>query len=333
MKKTVTPKTLQLLCALLVWQITMASSLVRATESRESWPQVVVSSPPLHSLVVAIMGGQGDPQLLFRQQLGHHHAALRPSQLKWLDSADLLIWSGPQLEQPIETLINKGVIESRHWQAMECPGLRLLSQSGTATSHDHGHETMGNHHEEERDHPLNSDPHFWLDIDNAACLVRELTSLLAEIDPAHVQHYRQNSHQVLQRLTALDQKLAQTFAADSRPLMAYHNSFRYLLGRYRLQVAAELNPPHGQPPGLRQLLQFGQQLQSINPACVIADISAPRDQLQEWLAETDATLLLLDPMGGDRPAGEELYFQLLENLSEQIMACASIRASGLSASE
>jgi len=283
-------------------------------------PKVVVSNLPLHSLVAGIMGDQARPDLLFRRRVSHHDTALRPSQLRLLSNADLLVWAGPQLEQPIQTLIDKKVIKVRHWSAMDCKGQRLLLLPGQfalneTTEFVHGGSDV------DQSYLASIDPHTWLDIDNAICFVGELSALLIEIDPAHSQQYQQNRDELIVRLSQFDQQLGEMLAAATQPFMVYHNSFRYLLSRYGLQAEGELNPAHGQPPGLRQLLAFRDQLKTTDASCLLADISASSRQLDEWLAGSSATLLMLDPMGSNLAPGEELYFQLLSGLGTKIARC------------
>lgn len=266
----------------------------------DRWPQVVVTNPPLHSLVAAIMGDQASPRLLFSRQLSHHHTALKPSQLRQLNGADLLVWAGGEMERPVEVVLQKNIIEVDHWSAQSCAGQRLLlvSDEGTGT-----------------------DPHGWLDIDNAVCYVNELVAQLTVIDPVHQGHYQRNAARLIEQLGLLDHRLAKLFKPVSASYMGYHNSFRYLLSRYGQAAQAELNLFNEQPPRLRQLLSFRQQLKATGVACLIADSSVSREQLEQWRLGSGAQLLMLDPMGRALQPGPQLYFQLLTELAEQLAVC------------
>ena len=71
-------------------------------------PQVVASIKPVHSLVAAVMEGVGTPDLIVGGAASPHAYALKPSQAKSLEEADLIFWIGPELEsfleKPIETI-------------------------------------------------------------------------------------------------------------------------------------------------------------------------------------------------------------------------------------
>lgn len=284
------------------------------------WPRVVVSNPPLHSLMSGLLGDQAPPRLVFSRTVSHHQVALRPSQLEQLSKADLLVWSGPLIEQPIQTLIDKGVIEVRDWAAMECQGQRLLpEQPGLVIEST----KVVVESPARDDHDLTQlDPHSWLDIDNGRCYIVELSRLLVEIDPGHREHYLSNAEALLNRLIQLDYQLQEIFTVVPQPFVVYHNSFRYLLDRYGWHAEGQLNPAHDQPPGLRQLLAFRQYLKTTRAVCLLADISASRSQLQEWSTGSEIRLVMLDPMGSGLVPGRELYFQLLTGLAQDIAACA-----------
>ena len=71
-------------------------------------PNVVTDIAPVHSLVATVMGDLGAPELLVDPGSSPHSYALRPSQARALDKADLVVWIGepltPWLHDPLETL-------------------------------------------------------------------------------------------------------------------------------------------------------------------------------------------------------------------------------------
>ena len=74
--------------------------IVTAPAQAES-VKVVVSLPPLHSLVSSLLKNMATPQLLMPDHLGTHLVELSSQQIQTLRQADLVIWSGPTLEGAI----------------------------------------------------------------------------------------------------------------------------------------------------------------------------------------------------------------------------------------
>ncbi len=74
---------------------------------------VVASIKPVHALVTAVMEGVGTPALIVQGTGSPHHYALKPSQARLLQNADLVFWIGPNietfLEKPIEGIATNAI--------------------------------------------------------------------------------------------------------------------------------------------------------------------------------------------------------------------------------
>jgi zinc transport system substrate-binding protein len=75
--------------------------LFSLSAAQASDPRVVVSLPPLHSLTAKLLKGVATPELLMTKAVAERFADLSPGQFKMLQRADLIIWSGPELEGAI----------------------------------------------------------------------------------------------------------------------------------------------------------------------------------------------------------------------------------------
>ena len=69
-----------------------------------STPNVVVSIKPIHSIVSALMEGVSKPQLLLESSDSAHTFHLKPSQLRLLSNADLVITIGDSFEMGLKKL-------------------------------------------------------------------------------------------------------------------------------------------------------------------------------------------------------------------------------------
>lgn len=114
--------------------------------------KVVTDIPAVHSLTSSLMAGVGKPELLLRSGESPHDLALRPSQARNMQEADLIVWMGhglsPQLEDPIETLgANADVLELLDLKGVELLEIRESAEFGD--DHDHGHGDHDDHGDEE----------------------------------------------------------------------------------------------------------------------------------------------------------------------------------------
>ena len=110
--------------------------------------QVVTSIKPVSMIVTAIGGDEVKVEQLVNNQASPHDYAMRPSDLRKLDQADLVVWVGESLEtfleKPLANLSSKKDIE---WMALSGTYLREFGEEG----HDHDHE--------EHDHEAHHDEH------------------------------------------------------------------------------------------------------------------------------------------------------------------------------
>ncbi|WP_043739344.1 zinc ABC transporter substrate-binding protein [Thioalkalivibrio nitratireducens] len=142
----------------IVFAIALATSTVQA-ETRT----VVASILPVHSLVEALVDGVHDSELLMPATASPHGYAMRPSEARRLQNADLVVWVGPDLETFLERAL-AGPREGRKViTLMEDLELALLPtrEGGVweAHAHDHGHHDHGHHDHGHHDHEHHDHEH------------------------------------------------------------------------------------------------------------------------------------------------------------------------------
>jgi len=126
--------------------------------------KVVSSLAPIHSLVEQVLNGTGENTLLIPTTQSPHGFQLRPSNLRQLNSADLVFWIGPGLE----AFLDIPSLEGRHKsvELMGAPGLEVydLREGGVWAQHDHDHnhemhdeEEHSEHHEDDEAHKESKD--------------------------------------------------------------------------------------------------------------------------------------------------------------------------------
>ncbi len=110
---------------------------------------VVTSIKPVSMVVSAIGGDQVEVEQLVNNQASPHDFAMRPSDLRKLDQADLVVWVGESLEtfleKPLANLSGKKDIE---WMALSGTYLREFGD----TKEEHHHDEHDEHDEEHGEH-------------------------------------------------------------------------------------------------------------------------------------------------------------------------------------
>ena len=181
-------------------------------------PKVVASVVPVQSIVAAVMGDTGSPDLLLQGSMAEHRAVFTPSQIATLGDADLVFIVGHGLEAKLATLGGSDAVNGKSFiQLSDAPGVtKLPVRQGGAWEPDSDEPAPAAASEAEG--VLGFDPHIWLDPENAKAMARQVAADLAKADPANGASYAAN---------------AQAFAAD--------------IDRTSAAIVAELAPVKAKP--------------------------------------------------------------------------------------
>ena len=126
--------------------------------------KVVASIKPVHSLVSFVMKGAGEPVLLVDGAGSPHNYALKPSQARQLQNADIVFWVGHDLEAFLENSIETIASKAVSVPLIDAHGLIKLGfrEGGAFDSHDHDDHNDGHHDQHDHDehgHDVHKDDH------------------------------------------------------------------------------------------------------------------------------------------------------------------------------
>lgn len=310
--------------------------------------KVVVSIKPIHSLVSGVMAGVGVPSLIVEGAGSPHTYALKPSQARALQDADVVFWVGAALEtfleKPLESLGANAGIEA----LMDIPGLKQLpfredgpghdadeeSHAKHEDAHENAHEDEHKHeaghkdahedeHEDEHHHDHGEfDPHVWLDAENAKQMVRHISMTLVKTDPANAEVYRANTVAVLKRLDALDvQMTARLAPVADQPFVVFHDSYQYLEERFDLMAVGSITVVPDVMPGAERVGEILHRIHELKAVCIFAEPQFTSKLVQVIAQEGGVRTSVLDPLGAGIPAGPEQYFSLMGKLTDSMVEC------------
>ncbi|MCE7999147.1 MAG: zinc ABC transporter solute-binding protein [Rhodobiaceae bacterium] len=318
-------------------RITLAAlilGLASITPAFADAPKVVASLKPIHSLVAAVMGETGSPELLVTGAASPHTFSLKPSQAASLAEADLVFWVDPTLEGFLVSPMANLAKEDASVPLLHTEGVALLEarEGGIWESHheddDHGHRHSDEHEGErkdgrggETDHKT-LDPHFWLDIGNGVTIVTTIEHQLSKAYPELTPIFAENAAAFRDQLLALDTELkAQLAPVSAQPYIVFHDAYQYFEERYELSPAGSVTANPEVRPGARRIADLRQA--SSAAICIFAEPQFEARILQRLTEDEDVHLGYLDPLGSTLPAGQDHYAATLKALANSITDCLS----------
>lgn len=291
----------------------VASFLLIGTAQAEV--KVLTSIKPLQLIAAAVQDGVAIPEVLLPPGASPHNYALRPSDVRKVQSVDLLYWIGPDMEGFLPRVLGGRSLPSVAVQ--DLPGLKLRHFG--ADNHSHAEEAD----EHDHDHrPGSLDAHLWLSPVNARVIADKMAADLSAVDPANAQRYQSNAKAFDERLDALDQRLKKRLAnVEGKPYFVFHEAFDYFEDAYGLKHAGVFAVAAEVQPGAQHVAAMRKRLQEVGKTCVFSEPPL-RPRLAETLvAGLPVKLAELDALGGYTPATAQGYEQVLEKLSNDLAGC------------
>lgn len=277
--------------------------------------QVLTSIKPLQLIAAAVQDGVGQPQVLLPPGASPHNYALRPSDVRRVQSAELLYWIGPDMEGFMPRVLKGRTLPAVTVQTL--PGLTLRHFGEDS----HSHEEDADEHD--HDHrPGSLDAHLWLAPANARVIAAKMASDLSAADPANAAKYQANLNAFNERLDALDARLKARLAGIAgKPFFVFHEGYDYFESAYGLQHSGTFSVASEVQPGAQHVAAMRKRLQEVGKTCVFSDPPL-RPRLAETLtAGLPVKLAELDALGGYTPATAQGYEQLLETLGNNLAGC------------
>lgn len=282
---------------------------------------VVCTLPDLAALATAVGGSAVQVTSLATGMEDPHFVDPKPSFVRVLNRADVLVEGGAELEQGwLPPLVNNArnprILGQAPGHLLAAGSARLLQVPVTPQDRSQGDvHRLGN-------------PHFLLDPDNARSVAAAIAATLARVDSAHASEYQANLKSFQARL---DQKTAEWMArlapCRGMKVVTYHKSFDYLLARFGFELVGTIEPKPGVEPSPSHINALVPLAKQSGVALVIIEPNRPRRTPERVAEAIGARLLVLPLMVGGDPQAKD-YFSWYDLLVEQLAAALKARGPG-----
>jgi zinc transport system substrate-binding protein len=281
---------------------------------------VVSTIKPIHMLASAIAGKHLHLVQLIPDNASPHHYALKPSNMRQLQYARLILQIDPQLEQFLNKSLYALPASTTHIVLTQLEGIQLhnLNQAESST---HNHNSHPN-----TDAKVDAlkDLHIWLDPNNAIVISRAIANQLKKIDPQHSQDYAHNLQRLITKIQAVDQRLqTQLKPIQQTPILVFHNAWRYFEKHYGIQQLNSINMSAIKQISLSKAQSIQALLLEKQIHCVLDEYHSPSAILQGLAQKHHLKLHTLDVMGSQISPSANSYIELLEQTAEGFLACHS----------
>jgi ABC-type Zn uptake system ZnuABC Zn-binding protein ZnuA len=253
--------------------------------------------------VTSIAKGTEDP----------HFVDAKPSYIRILNQADLLLEGGLELEVGwlpplLHGARNAKILTGAPGHVILSRGIRLLEVPSGPVDR-----SMGDVH------PLGN-PHYWLDPANGKIIAGTVAEALIKLDPANAAFFESNLQRFNQRL---EQKIEEWSKATQpyrgTKVVTYHKSLTYFLGRFGLELAGTIEPKPGIEPSPSYMNALIPRLKNEDVKLVLVEPFRPR-KTPMYVAQGTGAKLVLIPAAVNGHEKVKDYISLFDYNVAQIVA-------------
>ena len=241
---------------------------------------IVATTLPVYDFTAAICEGTDLTvgRLVTESVSCLHDYSLQVSQMRMIESADMIVISGAGLEGFLEDALSGSQ--------------QIIDASVNAHMHTGGHHHDGDDHHA---HDHEQDPHIWLSTENAAVMASNICDQLCNTYPQYQSLFHEN-------LTALQQKLIdlqcygdeQLQQLRNRELITFHDGFAYFAESFNLEILEAIEEESGSEASAAEIIHLVNLIQAHQLPAVFTETSGSDTCASVLAAETGVKVFTLD---------------------------------------
>lgn len=265
--------------------------------AQEETCQVAATTLPVYQFTAAICEGTDIEvkQLITQQVSCLHDYSLNVSQVRTLETAEVVVISGGGLEEFMEDTLqqaNRVIDSSLGVPMLECE-----------EHHDEEHGPESHHHDQ--------DAHIWLSPANARIMAHNIATGLIEAYPQYAERFAYNLSMLDQQFDALEeygQRRLQDLSC--RELITFHDGFGYFAAAFDLHILEAIEEESGSEASAKELKEMITLVQEHQLPAVFTEVSGSVSAADIIAAETGAKVFSLDMAMAGQDYFEAMYHNI-----------------------
>lgn len=286
--------------------ILIAGILYPALVHADEKIRIVTTTSTFGSIAEAVAGPHAEIFAIAPPRQNIHFITPNPKDVLKTRKADVFIHGGLDLEiwrQPLLNAAGRKELLSGERSIDVSTGITLLDIP------EHLSRLSGDIH-------AHGNPHYWIDPVNAKAIANNIAAGLAELYPQFADEFRSNAVQFNQ---ALDEKItgweSRLSPFKKTPVVTYHHTFPYLLGRFEFKTVGFLEPKPGIPPTPRHIKETIEMMKERNVKILIKEIFHENRTPKKVSGKTGAAIVTLATETGEIKGD---YAELIEHNVTQL---------------
>ncbi|WP_275269065.1 zinc ABC transporter substrate-binding protein ZnuA [Pantoea ananatis] len=302
--------------------LTLTAMAFATSAALPAHADIVASIKPVGFIASAIADGVTPVEVLLPDGASEHDYALRPSDVKRLQNADLVVWVGPEIEA-FMTKSAASLPEKKNLEIVQISGVKPLLLRGGEDDDHHDHDDAEHDHDEAHHHHHGEfNMHLWMSPEIAKKTAVAIHGKLLELMPQDKAKLDANLQHFEAELADTDKRIISQLApVKDKGYFVFHDAYTYFEKHYGLSPTGHFTVNPEIQPGAQRLHQIRTQLVEKKAVCVFAEPQFRPAVIDAVARGTQVRKGTLDPLGTDISLGKDSYVKFLSQLSSQYETC------------
>ncbi|WP_277756115.1 zinc ABC transporter substrate-binding protein ZnuA [Rosenbergiella epipactidis] len=291
---------------------------------------VVTSIKPLGFIASAIAEGVTPVTVVLPDGASEHDYALRPSDVRRIKNADLLVWVGPEMESFVTRSASQ-LPANKNLELSALPVIQSHLVGEVENDHDHASSpanTLNSANSSDRElsdshsHQGTYNLHIWLSPDIALMSATAIHDRLVQSMPAQKTKLDSNLSKFKASLKDADEHIRQQLSSvKDKRYYVFHDAYTYFEQHYGLSPLGYFTVNPEIQPGAQKLNEIRTQLTQYKAQCVFAEPQFRPAVIDAVSRGTTVQKGTLDPLGSNISLSQDSYVKFLSQLSSQYVSC------------
>ena len=295
--------------------------------------KILSTIKPIHSLVSAITGDLAEAEQIIPNYGSPHHYSLKPSDIRKINTADLILRIDPNLESFLQKSL-RSVAEDKVISLSQSAGMNLLAATGkhlhkdetehteAHSGHDELSETAHSDEHHENEPPEALDYHLWLAPDNAIVMAKSIRDQLIKIAPEHAEKLTDNTKQLIDEIDKTNAAIKQQLdSVTDTPFLVMHDAWQYFTKYYGLNQLGNISAQERLKSSAKAISEARSTITESKVQCLIAEPNLKTKTLEILTEGLPVNITQIDPLGRNIADSSLAYPELLQYTADKLLNC------------
>ncbi len=287
-------------------------SITAATQA-----SVLTTIKPLGFIANAITDGVTETDVLLPISASPHDYSLKISDIKKLNSANLIIWVGGDMETFLDKSIRR-YPTSKVLTLSNIPEIKEIVTHFEKKIETNEQKKTGHNHS----HSHNKNWHIWLSPEISGYIAEEIYKNLVKQYPNQKAKLTKNLQLFKDNLTKTNSEISRVLEpVKNKRYYTFHDAYGYFEKEYNLKTlgAFTLNPSIA--PGAKTLEKIKNNITEHNAICIFTEPQFNPRIIKNITISMNINLGQLDPTGDKITLSKQSYFDYLRSLADNFYQC------------